>query len=159
MEAILNKAVKEFMTKKVIAVDENESIKDLFKLMDKHGILGVPVVDKEKHVVGIVTEGDLLTHFTTLKTPSSINLLGGIVYLDDISDFNKHLKEHCAERVNELMTKPVVTLRESATLQDAINTMAKEKLNRLPVVDGKKKLVGIVTRTDIVHQLSHLKTV
>ncbi len=159
MEAILKKAVKEFMIKKVIAVDQNESIKELFKLMDKHGILGVPVVDKERHVVGIVTEGDLLTHFTTLETPRSINLLGGIVYLDDISDFNKHLKEHCAETVKELMTQPVVTLKESATLQDAINTMAEHKLNRLPVVDGHKKLVGIVTRTDIVHQLSHLKSV
>ena len=158
METILKKAVKEFMTKKVFAVDENEGIKGLFKLMDQHGILGVPVVNKERHVVGIVTEGDLLAHFTTLKTPRSVNLLGGIVYLDDIADFNKHLKEHCAETVKELMTQPVVTLKESATLQDTINTMAEHGLNRLPVVDGHKKLVGIVTRSDIVHQLSKLKS-
>ena len=157
MEKILKKAVKEFMTKRVIAVDENESIKALFKLMDQHGILGVPVVNKERHAVGIVTERDLLNHFTTLKTPRSINLLGGIVYLDDIQDFNKHLKEHCAETVAELMAKPVITLKESATLQDAIDTMAEHCVNRLPVVDGHKKLVGIVTRTDIVHQLSKLK--
>ncbi len=159
MDAILKKIVKGFMTKRVIAVDEKESIKALFKLMDKHGILGVPVVDKERNVVGIVTEGDLLTHFTTLETPSSVNLLGGIVYLEDISDFNKHLKEHCAETVKELMTKTVVTLKETATLQDAINTMAEKMINRLPVVDSKNKLVGIVTRTDIVHQLSQLKAV
>jgi CBS domain-containing protein len=159
MDAILKKTVKEFMTKRVIAVDEKEGIKALFKLMDKHGILGVPVVDKERNVVGIVTESDLLTHFTTLETPSSVNLLGGIVYLEDISDFNKHLKEHCAEAVKELMTKTVVTLNETATLQDAINTMAEKMINRLPVVDSKNKLVGIVTRTDIVHQLSQLKAV
>ena len=157
MEAILKKTVKEFMIKKVIAVDENEGIKALFKLMDQHGVYGVPVVNKERHVVGIVTEGDLLTHFTTLETPRSINLLGGIVYLDDIKDFNKHLREHCAETVKELMVQPVITLKESSTLQDAINTMAEHKVNRLPVVDGHKKLVGIVTRTDIVHQLSKLK--
>ncbi len=157
MEKLLKKAVKEFMAKRVIAVDENEGIKALFKLMDQHGILGVPVVNDDRHVVGIVTEGDLLTHFTTLKTPRSVNLLGGIVYLDDITDFNKHLREHCAETVKELMTQPVITLKESATLQEAINTMAEHKVNRLPVVDGHKKLVGIVTRTDIVHQLSKLK--
>lgn len=147
------------MTKKVIAVEENESIKDLFKLMDKHGILGVPVVNDKLHVVGIVTEGDLLEHFTTLKTPRSINLLGGIVYLDNVEDFNKHLKEHCAETVKELMTEPAIVLKETSTLQDTINTMAKHHVNRLPVIDGKKKLVGIVTRSDVVHQLSKLKAV
>jgi tRNA nucleotidyltransferase (CCA-adding enzyme) len=57
------------------------------------------------------------------------------------------------------MTKTVVTLNETATLQDAINTMAEKMINRLPVVDSKNKLVGIVTRTDIVHQLSQLKAV
>ena len=145
------------MNKRVIAVHENEGIKALFKLMDQHGVLGVPVVNDDRHVVGIVTEGDLLTHFTTLESPRSVNLLGGNVYLDDIKDFNKHLKEHCAETVKELMTQPVVTLKESATLQETINTMAEHKVNRLPVVDGHKKLVGIVTRTDIVHQLSKLK--
>ena len=159
MEKILKKQAKEFMTKKVIAVEENESIKDLFKLMDKHGILGVPVVDKKLHVVGIVTEGDLLAHFTTLKTPRSINLLGGIVYLDNVEEFNKQFKVHCAETVKELMVKPVTVLMEDAPLQDTINAIAKNHVNRLPVIDSKKRLVGIVTRSDVVHQLSKLKIV
>jgi CBS domain-containing protein len=159
MEAILKKPVKEFMIKRVIAVHENETIKELFKLMDKHGILGVPVVNDKLHVVGVVTEADLLEHFTTLKEPRSINLLGGIVYLDDIGDFNKQLKEHCAETVKEMMSQPALTIQESATLQEAIDAMAEHKVNRLPVVDGKKRLVGIVTRSDIVHQLSKIKTV
>lgn len=159
MEKILKKQAKEFMTKKVIAVDENESIKDLFQLMDKHGILGVPVVNKKLHVVGIVTESDLLEHFTTLKAPRSINLLGGIIYLDNVEKFNKHFKDHCAETVKELMTAPAFVLMENATLQDTINAMAKHHVNRLPVIDSKKKLVGIVTRSDVVHQLSKLKIV
>jgi len=159
MEKILKKQAKEFMTKKVIAVEENESIKDLFKLMDKHAIVGVPVVDKKLHVVGIVTESDLLGHFTTLKTPQSINLLGGIVYLDNVEDFNRQFKVHCAETVKELMTQPVSVLMEDATLLDTINAMAKHHVNRLPVIDSKKRLVGIVTRSDVVHQLSKLKIV
>lgn len=159
MEKILKKQAKTFMTKKVIAVEENESIKDLFKLMDKHGIVGVPVVNKKLNVVGIVTEGDLLEHFTTLKAPQSVNLLGGIVYLDNAEEFNKKFKVHCAETVKELLVSPVIVLKETSTLQEAINTMAEHKVNRLPVIDGKKKLVGIVTRSDVVHQLSKLKIV
>jgi len=159
MENLLKKPVSTFMNKHVVAVEQNESLKDLFHLLDRHGILGVPVVNDKNQVVGIVTEKDLIEHFTTLKTPRSVNLLGGIVYLDDITDFNKHLKEHCAEFVKDLMTSPVITIKESTNLQEAINTMATHKVNRLPVVDGHKKLVGILTRSDVVHQLAKLKTV
>jgi len=159
MENLLKKSVKEFMTKRVVAVKESEPIKELFALMDKHGIVGVPVVNEKHHVVGVVTEGDLIEHFTTLKSPRSVNLLGGIVYLDDITDFNRHLKEHCAAFVKDLMASPAITVKETETLQDVVNRMAESKVNRLPVVDGHKKLVGIVTRSDVLHQLAKLSTV
>lgn len=156
MASLFQKSVKEFMNPRVISMLEDGSLKNLFKLMDEHDILGVPVVDAEDHVVGIVTESDLLKHFTTLKTPRSINLLGGIVYLDDIADFNENLKEHCAETVKELMNTSVVTLQEDQTLQDAINRMTENGVNRLPVVNAKNKLVGIITRSDILHELAGL---
>ena len=159
METILKKKVQEFMTKNVIAVTANESIKHLFKLMDKSGILGVPVIDDKRRVIGIVTESDLIRHFTTLKAPKSINLLGGIVYLENIQDFNRHLKEHCAETVKDLMFKSAITAPENTTLLQIINIMSKNNITRLPIVNGKKQLVGIVTRTDIVHQLAKVKKV
>jgi CBS domain-containing protein len=159
MEKILKKKAKDFMTKKVISVHEDDPIKKVFKLMDKSGILGVPVVNSKKHVVGIVTESDLIEHFTTLKTPRGVNLLGGIIYLSDIKEFNKDLKEHCAEYVKDLMSKEVLAVKESATLQEVIDVMSKKQMNRIPVVNGKKELTGIITRSDIVHQLAKIKTV
>jgi len=159
METILKKQAKEFMTKNVIAVKENESIKHLFKLLDKSGILGVPVVDDERHVVGIVTESDLIKHFTTLSSPNSINLLGGIVYLENVADFNKKLKEHCAENVKDIMFEEVETVKENMTLLEVINIMSEKKINRLPVINAKNQLVGIITRTDIVHQLAKVKKI
>jgi len=147
------------MTKKVIAVKNNETIKHLFQLMDEHGILGVPVVDDKRHVVGMVTESDLIEHFTTLKTPRSVNLLGGIVYLDDVKDFNEQLKDHCAEYVKDIMVTPVITVKESAKLLEVINLMSDKQITRIPVVNGKKQLTGIITRTDVVHQLAKIKTV
>ena len=147
------------MTKNVIAVKENESIKHLFKLMDKGGILGVPVVDDKLHVVGIVTESDLIEHFTTIKAPRSVNLLGGIVYLDNVAQFNEQLKDHCAETVKDLLNVDVITVSENASLLKVINTMSENKISRLPVVNGKKQLVGIITRSDIVHELAKIKLV
>lgn len=147
------------MTKKVVAVKETESLKNLFKVLDRNGILGVPVVSKAGKVVGIVTESDLIRHFTTLKTPNAIGILGGILYLDDIREFNDSLKEHAAETVKGMMKKNPIVIRETATLQQAINLMAAKKVSRLPVVDGRMKLRGIVTRTDILHQIAKFKTI
>ncbi|MFH1012413.1 MAG: CBS domain-containing protein [Candidatus Peregrinibacteria bacterium] len=159
MEEVLKKPVREVMTKKVISVQKTESIKNLFQRLNEHGILGVPVVDSENKVMGIVTESDLVKHFTTLKTPRGVHVLGSLLYLDDIQDFNKNLKDHCAETVEGLMVSPVVTIESEKPLQDALTLMAEHKINRLPVVDKEGKLVGILTRTDILHQLAQLITV
>lgn len=155
----MQKLVSKFMTKKVIAIKENESIKRVFKLMDKHGILGLPVLNDEGAVIGIVTESDLISHFTTLETPKGINILGSIIYLDNIEDFNESLKDHCAEVVKDIMTTDVATIMHSATLSDAINLMGGKEVSRLPVVGEKGELVGIVTRKDIVHEIAKLKNI
>ncbi|MBU1682618.1 CBS domain-containing protein [Patescibacteria group bacterium] len=145
------------MTKDVIAVKKEDSIKNVFKLMDENEILGIPVVDDDNQPIGMVTESDLIKHFTTIKTPKGINLLGSIVFLDDISKFNENLKDHCAESVGDIMTDVAITINEDTQLIDAIDLMAQYNLNRLPVVDKKNKLTGIITRTDIVHQLAKSK--
>jgi len=159
MEKLLQKPVSEFMTKDVVSVKKDEAIKHLFSLMDKHDILGVPVVDGGNQVVGIVTESDLIGHFTTLKIPRGVHVLGSLLYLDDIQEFNANLKDHCAETVEGLMTSPATTVSETATLLDALNTMSENKVNRLPITDKDDKLVGILTRSNIIHELAKLKQV
>ena len=155
----MQKPVSDFMTKKVIAVKENESIKRVFKLMDEHGILGLPVLNDEGAVVGIVTETDLIDHFTTLKTPRGISILGSIVYLNSIEEFNENLKDHCAEIVKDMMTTDVATIMHNKTLSDAIDLMGEKEVSRLPVVVDKGELVGIVTRKDIVHEIAKMKAI
>lgn len=57
------------------------------------------------------------------------------------------------------MTTDVITIMHDATLHDAINLMAKEKMGRLPVIGQKGELVGILTRTDVVHEIAKLKNI
>ncbi|PIZ71491.1 hypothetical protein COY07_04860 [Candidatus Peregrinibacteria bacterium CG_4_10_14_0_2_um_filter_43_11] len=159
MKDILQKQIKAFMTKDVLAVKKDETIKHLFQLMDSHGILSVPIVDESNVVVGIVTESNLIKHFTTLKNPQGIHLLGSMVYLEDLTAFNEKLKDHCSEVVADLMSNPVVTISPEATLLDALNLMTEEKVNRLPVVDEGHHLMGIITRTDVLHQLAQIKKI
>ena len=158
MEKLLQKQIKTFMTKEVIAVKAGESIKNVFKLMEKHGIVGLPVVNQDQGVIGILTESDLIKHFTTLNTPVGVTLLGSVVYLDNLDDWSKNLKQHTAELAGDIMNPEVVTLVETQTLAEAIDLMADRGVNRLPVVSETGKLSGIITRKDIVHQLAQLKT-
>ena len=159
MEERLKKPVKQFMTKEVITVKEDDAIKKVFKAMDHEKILGVPVVNEENKPIGIVTETDLICHFTTLESPRTINLLGSLVYLDDVNTFNESFKDHCAETVKDIMTENPLTIIETASLTDAIDLMAENHISRLPVIDEEGKLTGIITRTDIVHQLAKIKKI
>ena len=159
MDKILKTPVREWMTKKVFSVKESENIKEVFKLLDKNGIMGVPVVNEHNYVVGIITETDLMKHFTTIEAPRSINLLGGIIYLDDIDEFNQNLKNHCSEQVKDLMTTDVITAKDNHTLFEIINMMSNEKISRMPVVNQKNELIGMITKSDIVHQLAKMKIV
>lgn len=159
MKDVLSKPVGQCMTKEVISVKRDETLKKVFEIMDKHGILGLPVVDEDGKVTGIVTESDLIAHVTTLEAPSAIPLLGSLIYLQNPASFNDALKKHCAETVEEMMVTNVVTIEESAPLKEAIDQMAEHKVNRLPVVDKNGKLCGILTRSDIVHQLAHLPNI
>lgn len=147
------------MTTNVISVMEGDNLKNVFKLMEEHGIVGLPVLNQEQAVVGIVTQSDLIKHFTTLKTPLGVNILGSIVYLDNLEDWSENLKDHCAELVKDIMTTDVITVMETQPLRQAIDLMAKHQINRLPVVNEQGLLVGIVTRKDIVHQLAQLTTI
>ena len=147
------------MSKDVISVKQDETLKIVFELMDKHGILGIPVVDEENRVVGIITETDLLSHLTTLHTPIGVSILGSLIYLDSLKEFNEKLKDHCAEFVKDMMTKDVITLNEDQTLHEVIDLMAEKKISRLPVLNDKGQLSGIVTRSDVVHQLAQIKAI
>jgi len=159
MKDLLQKPVGQCMTKKVIAVKKGETLKKVFEIMDKYGILGLPVVNKDDKVVGLVTESDLIAHLTTLKTPSALPLLGSLVYLKSPEGFNDALKKHCAETVEEMMVTEVFTLEKSASLKQAIDLMAEKKVNRLPIVNQKGALEGILTRSDVVHQLAKMKII
>ncbi len=146
------------MKKRVVTVTPQTPIRTLFKTMSQKGIMGFPVVDAVGRVAGVVTESDLITHFTTLRVPRAMPFLGSLLFTTNLGDFNRKLKEHCAETVGELMRSPAVTLPVNATLQEAINLMDKRGINRLPIVAKGGKLAGLVTRWDVVRALSKLKS-
>jgi CBS domain-containing protein len=129
--------VSEFMTTNVVTANENQSVRYVCKLMCNKKVGSVVILEKlseskasstakEGTVVGIVTERDY------------VHLLGfSDMFLVDVP-------------VSEIMSKPLITIKKFASINDAISTMQVKNIRRLPVVDNIGKMIGIITDKDIL---------
>lgn len=144
---------KDIMTVDVVTVKANDTVEDVIKLLVEKKISGVPVINEEAEVVGIVTEGDLIVRSQKLHIPSYIQILGGVIYLDNPEDFKEELRKAVAYKVADIMTTDPATVQEDTSVEEIATIMSDEGINRLPVVKNNK-LVGIVSRADIVRSLA-----
>lgn len=134
--------VKDIMTRDVATVGQRASLKQVARVMTDRGISGVPVVNAENHVLGVVTEGDILAK--AASHPESLGMLGSIFRLPTVDE-----RHRAAETAGEAMTPLPVTVDAESTVPEAARLMVVHRVNRLPVLrDGK--LVGIISRADIV---------
>jgi len=143
----------DIMTKNVITIKKDTSIGELSELLVKNKISGVPVVDEEERIIGIVTEADIIVKDTDLHFPRYFKLLDGIIYLESLNKFKSNLQKHIATKVEDIMTVKVKTISPDTTVNDIADIMLDMKINRLPVVDDDNKVIGIVTRADIVKSM------
>lgn len=134
--------IQELMSRKVVTVSPETSLKEVAALLAERGISGVPVCDADGEVVGVVSEQDILWKELGLRTGHGL--------LERI--FDRAYGEDAritASTAGETMTSPAITITPDAYVVRAAKLMVDHRINRLPVVsDGK--LVGIVTRADLV---------
>ena len=145
--------VKDIMVKEVITIQKDASVEELSELLIKNKISGVPVVDSNGKLVGIATEGDLIIKDSDLHFPRYFKLLDSIIYLESLNKFKKNLKKFLGTKVEDVMTAEIRTIKEETPVGEAANMMIKYNINRVPVLDSKNELVGIVTRADIVKSM------
>lgn len=143
---------KDVMTRDVITVSPSDKVEEVAKLLLDNKISGVPVVDAERHVLGIITEKDLMVKAGELKMPFYITLFDSIIFLENPIRFNNDLKKYTASRVKDAMTSKVLVVEEDTNLNKVVEIMQDKRINRVPVV-RHGKLVGIITRNDILKSL------
>jgi CBS domain-containing protein len=151
--------VKDVMTKRVIALKPDDSVKNALILLSKKGISGAPV-EKGGKVVGILSQTDLV-RFIDYHTPKiyykSSKLFPLVLALikgnDDFSSTKKALGKLNDLKVRDIMTKKVLSVNEDDDVLVAANLMDVNRINRLPVL-RRKKLCGIVSRADIIRALA-----
>jgi CBS domain-containing protein len=144
--------VKDVMTRKVLSIEPDVSVLEAVRSMLQNKISGLPVVDANGTLVGVVTEGDFLRR-TETKTerqrPRWLEFLLGPGRLAD-----EYVHTH-AGKVAAVMTPDPYTVTEDTPLEDVVQLMEKHRIKRLPVVRGKS-LVGIVSRANLLHALASL---
>ena len=134
--------VIDLMTSEVVAVRPETPLKEAARLMVASRVSGLPVTDQQGVLVGIITEGDFLHREVERERPRRHGLL------DALLGGAHSLAE--AELVEEAMSTGVVTIPPDATLADAARVMAAREVKRLPVVGEDGRVLGVISRADIV---------
>jgi CBS domain-containing protein len=143
------------MTTNVITVGPDTSVQEVAKMLSERSISGVPVVDAENRLVGILSEGDLL-HRVETGTERRVQRRRRSWWLDTIGSDEElardYVKSH-GRTAKDVMTREVVTVSDTTDLAEIANLLETKRIKRVPVVrDGK--LVGIVSRANLVRALA-----
>lgn len=149
--------IKDIMTKDVITINHDDSVKKCANLLMTHELSGLPVLDKKGKVIGMVTEGDLIRRASRIQGPAALEILGGIFYLDSPKTLMEELKKSMGHLVENIMTKDVVTVGPDKDIESAATLLVQKRIKRLPVIDKEENLIGIVSRKDIMNYLFNIE--
>jgi len=137
------------MTTEVITTTPETPVTAVAALLDKHRISGVPVVDKEDWVVGVITQSDLVARARDLELPPTISLFDLRLVLETPGHFKKRLEKMLGTTVADVMTKDPITVYPETPVSKIADLMAKKKAHTIPVMEGDK-LVGVIGKIDLI---------
>jgi CBS domain-containing protein len=143
---------RDIMTSPVVTARPDTRVKDLVALMATHRISGIPIVTVAHELVGIVTEGDLL-YKEVLPRPTEPAPLAQRLPLPAVAEAAERARKAEGLRAEEVMTTPVLTVTEAATVHEIATLMVQHKINRVPVLRAGR-VVGIVSRADVLKAFS-----
>lgn len=149
--------IQDAMEKEVIKFQIDDRIVDVAGSLRENKISGAPVVNKEDKVVGIISEGDIMrlievhSPHINLILPAPLDLIELPVRMKyEMDEIAEDMNKAASLLIGEIMTKKVVTIKPDADISDAAQLMDTHDVKRLPVIDSDGKMVGIITRGDII---------
>jgi CBS domain-containing protein len=144
---------KDIMTRDVVTVTPGTSLAELASLLVKNQISGVPVVDANEALYGIVTENDLISQNKRLHIPTVVSFLDAAIYLESSKKFAEEVKRVTATKAGDICVRKVVTITEDTPLTDIATIMSEKKVHILPVLRAGR-IVGIVGKRDVVRAVA-----
>lgn len=141
---------KDIMKAHVVFVKKEDNIREVVSALAQNHVSGVPVVDQNNQLVGMVTERDLLTRERCLNISSYIEFITSILYIDGNRQVGIDQRDLNALTAEDVMSLPVYAVHLEATIEEIVSLMMNRHINRIPVIDDTNELVGIIGRSDLL---------
>ena len=138
--------VKEIMNKQVKSISLGMNAKEALDLLERLQISGLPVIDENKHLVGMFTEKEILTNIL----PSYLNNIGVVAYDVAKKTIKERINALLLLTVKDIMRTEVIFVRQDTSIFEIARIMIKDKTRRIPVVNNNNEVVGIIARVDIM---------
>jgi CBS domain-containing protein len=143
---------RDIMTTEVITVSPAASVSELAQLLDNRRVGGVPVVEEDGRLVGIITQSDLIKRARNLELPPAINILDLHLFLQIPSHLFRRVEKMLGTTVREVMTPNPITVSPDTPVPEIAALMDRKKVHTLPVMAGTG-LVGIIGKIDLIRAL------
>lgn len=158
-------SIESIMRRKVPVVAPDDTVGTVASILARSDVPGVLVVD-DGELLGIITESDIVMRKADVDFPETVSFLGGYFRAgrlqlpwnredrDDASDFDHEMRRVLATTARDLMSSPVINVDKDAAIHDLATIMIEHKVNPVPVVTDDNKIVGIVSRKDLVRLIA-----
>ena len=146
------RTAKDIMTEKVISVHPEAEVLEAAQLLLEHRINGLPVVDHDGYLKGIICQSDLISQQKKIPLPSFFFMLDSAIPLASPKHIEKELQKIAATKVRDAMTLKPLTVDPDTGLEDIATLMVKNNIHTLPVLE-QGKLVGIIGKADVLRTL------
>ncbi len=144
---------KDIMSREVKTAHLDMSVKELAALLWENKIGGVPVVDEQGRVVGVVTENDLIDQNKKLHIPTMVSFLDSVIFIDSAATFEKEIKKMTGSKVSDVCSERLLTVDEDAGLEEIASLIAEEGVHTVPVLK-EGKLVGVIGKADLIRVIA-----
>jgi CBS domain-containing protein len=152
--------VRKIMTRKLITVRPDDTLRDVIQKLAVHDISSLPVVGKGRRLCGLVTEGDVIRaidayspeiHYDTAR---SFSIVLAVLRRKPFQTIKSEILHSGGIPVKDFMNRKPRTIGPECSIYDAARALDRYRVKMLPVVDKGKKLLGVVARADIIRALA-----
>lgn len=143
---------KDIMQKNIISLSPDTKIPDAVEILLKNHINGVPVIDTNEELIGILCQSDLIFQQKDIPIPPIFAILDSIFPLSSSKSLEAQFQKMAATKVAQAMVKKVTTVTPETSVSGIASLMVEKHFHTIPVVEGKK-LVGIIGKEDILKTL------
>ncbi|MHB0887135.1 CBS domain-containing protein [Acidithiobacillus sp.] len=147
------KNASDIMTTAFVAVQADDPVEKVGSVLLESGHHSLPVVDNDGRLVGMIGERDLIDAHRRVHLPTLVTILDALIPLGGMREYEEELRKVTAVTARQLASTQVVTAAPDEDADAVAEKLLRKDIHAVPVVDGEKRVVGIITRSDVLRNL------